>query len=179
MASFVEQLTNQNFGNGYELVNGVAMHQQDGDRFQIPHPVLKKHIGAGHFVELRVDSPRFSMHPDAPERCMCSFCNGDASKPVLSHVQPASLVQLPHQSVPSRGWGEDFWAKVVEREGDVLRLIVDNPLYESRLHSISIGDEILCHVDHVLAIHPSHRQQMVLGMNEADLRQLVEWLGTL
>ena len=174
-----QQFKSQTFSNGYELVDGVAMHRQNGERFQIPHGVLKKHIAVGHFVELRVDSPRFSVHPDAPEHCTCSSCNGDAAKPVLSHAQPASLVPLPSQNIQSRGWGEDFWAKVVQREANILRLVVDNPLYEARLHNISLGDEILCHIDHVLAIHPSHRQQIVFGMDETDLRQLVDWLGTL
>ena len=63
-----EQLGNQKLANGYELVNGVAMHEQNGDRFQIPHDVLKKQIRADHFVELRIDSSRFSVHPDAPEQ---------------------------------------------------------------------------------------------------------------
>ena len=61
------QFEQQSFANGYELVDGVAMHAENGERFQIPHPVLKKHVSIGHFVELRVDSPRFSAHPDAPE----------------------------------------------------------------------------------------------------------------
>ena len=173
------QLAKQTFANGYELVNGVVMHHQNGMQFQIPHPVLKKHIAAGYFVEVRIDSARFSVHPDAPEQCVCESCKGVASKPVLSHEQPASLVPLPPQEVPSRGWGEDFWVKVVERRGDVIRGIVDNPLCEARLHEIQQGHEIFCHLDHVLAVHPIHRQEMVLAMDEADLRQLVEWLGTL
>ncbi len=177
--SLERKLTEQTFANGYELVNGVAMHRQNGRQFQIPHAVLKKHIGVAHFVELRIDSSRFSAHPDAPEQCICEFCKGVASKPVLTHEQPASLVPLPPQNVPSRGWGEDFWVKIVERRGDFLRGVVDNPLYEARLHDLRQGHEILCHLDHVLAIHPIHRQEMVLGMVEADLRQLVEWLGTL
>src|SRR5258707_12831311 len=54
------QFNEQRFANGYELVDGVAMHAENGERFQIPHPVLKKHVGVGHFVELRIDSPRFA-----------------------------------------------------------------------------------------------------------------------
>ena len=49
----------QQLGNGYELVDGVAMHEENGDRFQIPHAVLKKHVSVGHFVELRIDSETF------------------------------------------------------------------------------------------------------------------------
>lgn len=177
--SLRQKLDSQSFPNGYALVDGVAMHRENGERFQIPHDVLKRHIVPGYFVELRVDSDRFSVHPDAPEKCMCSTCNGEASKPILSHEQPASLVELPPQDVPSRGWGEDFWARVEDQEGEVFRATVDNPLYESRLHGISQGSEILFHADHILAVHPCHRQDMVLGMNEADLRELVEWLGQL
>ncbi len=172
-------LDQQTFGNGYEFVDGVAMHQENGDRFRIPHDVLKKHISVGHFVEVRIDSPRFSAHPDAPEKCMCSACNGEASKPILSHEQPATLVPLPPQDVPSRGWGEDFWVRITQRDGGLLRGSVDNPLYESRLHGVQQNDNVVLHINHVLAVHPSHRQQMVMKMDEADLRELVTWLGTL
>jgi len=171
-----QRFEQQQFANGYELVNGVAMSKEHGDRFQIPHQVLKKHVAVGHFVELRVDSPRFSVHPDAPDKCTCPHCNEAAAKPILSHEQPASLVRLPKQSVPSRGWGEDFWAQVLEREAGYFTGAVDNPLYEARLHELRQGDEIVFHEDHILAVHSSHRQEMVLGMDAADLKQLVEWL---
>ena len=177
--SLFSDFQKQQFANGYELVDGVLMNQQNAEHFRIPHPVLKKHVRTGHFVELRIDSPRFSVHPDAPEQCECPSCHGEASKPILSHEQPASLVPLPAQNVPSRGWGEDFWAQVLEFEDGVFRGVVDNPLYESRLHNVSLGDEIVFHSDHILAVHPSHRQEMVMGMGEADLKQLVQWLGTL
>lgn len=169
----------QRFSNGYELVDGVAMHNENGGRFQIPHPLLKKYIAAGHFVELRIDSSRFSVHPDAPEKCTCASCQGEATKPILSHEQPATLVPLPAQNVPSRGWGEDFWVRIIERNGNWFRAIVDNRLYESRLHGLSHGNEVVFHTRHVLAVHPSHRQEMVLNMDQADLKQLVKWLGTL
>ena len=128
----------QRLANGYELVDGVAMHAENGKRFQIPHPVLKKHIDIGQFVELRIDSPRFSVHEVAPEKCTCPTCNGEITKPILSHEHPATLLPLPTQNVPSRGWGEDFWVRVIEREDDFFKGIVDNPLYEtpgSRLHT--------------------------------------------
>ena len=80
----------QHYANGYQLVDGVEMHTENGEHFQIPHAVLKKHVGVDHFVELRVDSPRFSVHPDAPEKCNCPTCNGEVTKPILSHEQPAS-----------------------------------------------------------------------------------------
>ena len=176
--SLEQQFEQQHLANGYEFVDGVAMHQEHGDRFQIPHQVLKKHVAAGHFVEVRIDSPRFSAHPDAPEKCTCPYCNEEAAKPILSHEDPASLVSVPEQSVPSRGWGEDFWAQVTRREAGYLKAIVDNPLYEARLHALRQGDEIVIHEDYILAVHSSHRQEMVLGMDAADLQQLVEWLGS-
>jgi hypothetical protein len=170
------QLAQQQFPNEYELVNGVAMHAENGERFQIPPDVLKKHVAVGHFIELRIDSPRFSVHEDAPEKCQCPSCNGELTKPILRHEQPASLVPLPAQNVPSRGWGEDFWVRVSEREDQVLRGIVDNPLYETRLHGLQDHDEVLFHEDNILAIHDLHRQELVLAMDEADLKELVKWL---
>ena len=71
-----QQFDSQQFANGYALVNGVEMHAENPDNFQIPHPVLKKHVAVGQFVELRIDSPRFSVHEDAPEKCTCPTCNG-------------------------------------------------------------------------------------------------------
>ncbi|MEO2047174.1 MAG: hypothetical protein ABGX16_11440 [Pirellulales bacterium] len=85
----------QRFANDYRLVYGAAMHAENEESFQIPHPVLKKHVGIGHFIVLRIDSPRFSVHEDAVEKCYCPTCNGEATKPILSHDHPASLVQLP------------------------------------------------------------------------------------
>ena len=172
-----EQFDRQRFPNAYQLVNGVQMHAENGARFQVPHEVLKKHIGVGHFVELRIDSPRFSVHEDAAEKCTCPSCNGDATKPILSHQHPATLVPLPPQDVPSRGWGEDFWAQVIQRDDEYFRAIVDNPLYESRLHALRHGDEIFFHVDHVLAVHGTHRMEIVGRMSPADLKTLAQWLG--
>ena len=174
-----EQFDKQKFANGYELVNGVEMHAENGDRFQIPPPVIKRHVAVGQFVELRIDSPRFSVHPDAPEKCTCSACNGDASKPVLRHQQPASMLAVPDQPVPSRGWGEDFWVRVNDRSAYCLSALVDNPLYEARLHGLNQGDEILFHEDHILAVHDIHRQDLVRGMDAADLKELAQWLGSL
>src|SRR5687768_629733 len=142
----------QRFANGYELVSGIAMHAEHGERFQIPHPVLKKYVGVGHFVEVRIDSPRFSVHDDAPEKCTCPTCNGEMTKPILRHEHPVSLLPLPMQNVPSRGWGEDFWVRVTEREGKLFRGVVDNALVESRLHDLKQGDEIVFHEDSILAV---------------------------
>lgn len=176
--SILDQFHQQTFANGYEFIDGVAMHEANGDSFHIPPDVMKKYVGESHFVELRLDSPRFSAHPDAPEKCECSTCNGETSKPVLSHDHPQSLVELPRQDVPSRGWGEDFWVRVTDRDGDILLGTVDNHLHESRLHEIQFGQTVAFHVRQILAIHPSHRQEMVMGMDEADIRKLVDWLGS-
>lgn len=178
MPNLQQQFDQQHFPNGYALVNGVEMHAENPDNFQILHPVLKKHVGVGHFVELRIDSPRFSVHDDAVEKCYCPTCNGEATKPVLGHEHPASLLPLPKQDVPSRGWGEDFWVKVAERDGSWFVGVVDNPLYEGRLHELYQGDDVYFHSDHILAVHGSHREEIVLGMAAADLKMLAQWLGT-
>lgn len=178
MSDLQRQLEDQRFTNDYALVDGVAMHAKNGERFLIPHPVLKKHVSVGHFVELRIDSPRFSVHEVAPEKCVCPSCNGEATKPILRHEHPATLLPLPKQSVPSRGWGEDFWVRVTEREGQFFKGIVDNPLYEARLHGLFQGDEIVFHENHILAVHGIHRQELVLRMDAADLKELAQWLGS-
>jgi len=173
-----QQFEKQHFSNGYELVDGVAMHGENGDNFQIPHPVLKKHVGVGHFVELRIDSPRFSVHEDSIEKCYCPTCNGEATKPVLGHEHPASLLPIPNQDIPSRGWGEEFWVQVAERDGEFFVGTVDNPLVEARRHERNRGDLVYFHEDHILAVHGSHREHIVLGMDATDLKTLAEWLGT-
>ena len=176
--SLQQQFNNQRFNNGYELVDGVVMQAEHGERFQIPHSVLKKHVGVGHFVEVRIDSPRFAAHEDAPKKCICPSCNGDMNKPILRHEHPATLLPLPKQHVPSRGWGEDFWVKVTDRDGQFLKGTVDNPLVETRLHGLHQRDEIVFYEDHILAIHPIHRQEIVLDMDTADLKELAQWLGS-
>jgi hypothetical protein len=173
-----QQFQAQQFANGYELIDGIKMHAENGEHFQIPHAVLKKHVGVGHFVELRIDSPRFSVHEDAAEQCYCPSCNGEMSKPILSHEHPATLVPVPQQDVPSRGWGEDFWAQITERDGEFFVGVVDNPLYEARLHELGQGGSIVLHADHILAVHSVHRQELVLGMDVADLKELAEWLDS-
>ena len=176
--SLRQQFEEQSLANGYELANGVVLHAENGERFQIPHPVLKKHVGVGHFVELRIDSPRFSVHEDAPEKCTCPSCNGQMTKPILRHEHPATLLPLPKQQVPSRGWGEDFWVRVTERDGLFLKGIVDNPLVESRLHGLNAGDEIVFHQDHILAVHSIHRQELVLDMDPEELKELARWVAS-
>jgi hypothetical protein len=101
------------------------------------------------------------------------------TKPILRHSHPASLVPLPKQKVPSRGWGEDFWVRVVERSGSYFRGIVDNPLVEARLHGLKQGNEIVFHEDHILAVHDIHRQELVAAMEVTDLKELARWVSSL
>lgn len=176
--SLADQLQQQRFTNEYQLVNGVVMHDENPEHFLIPPAVIKRHVRAGQFVELRIDSPRFSVHEDAPERCACPTCNGELTKPILRHDNPATLIPLPQQAVPSRGWGEDFWVLVATRSGDHFAGAVDNPLVETRLHGLQQGDEIAFHADHILAVHDVHRQELVEGMEVADLKELAQWLGS-
>ena len=154
------------------------MNAENGARFQIPPDVIKKYITNEQFVELRLDSPRFSVHEDSPEKCYCESCEGEASKPILRHENPASLVSIPPQNVPSRGWGEDFWVRITDRDGPYFVGVVDNPLHEAKLHGIKQGDEVLFHADHLLAIHDIHRQDIVLSMEAEDLKVLAQWLGS-
>ncbi|MBC8290892.1 MAG: hypothetical protein H8E37_11310 [Planctomycetes bacterium] len=177
MPTLEEQLATQRFANGYELVSGVLMHEENGDAFQIPPDVIKRHVREGQFVELRIDSPRFSVHTDS-EVCLCPSCNGEMRKPILRHEHPATLLSLPDQDVPSRGWGEDFWVQITERNGRYLKATVDNALVESRLHEIQHGDEVFLHEDHILAVHGIHREELVLEMDAASLKELAEWLGS-
>ena len=177
MNNLQQQFDDQQFTNEYQLVNGVAMHTENPVNFQIPPDVIKRHVRPGQFVELRIDSPRFSVHEDAAQKCTCPSCNGELTKPILRHDHPASLVPLPKQNIPSRGWGEDFWVKVSERCGDYVRGVVDNPLAEARLHGLNQGDEIIFHDTHILAVHDIHRQELVAGMDEADLKELTLWLA--
>ena len=175
--SLRQPFDSQQFSNDYQLVNGVAMHSENPENFHIPPEVIKRHIHPGQFVELRIDSSRFSVHEDAPEECSCPSCNGEMTKPILRHSHPASLVPLPKQAVPTRGWGEDFWVQITDRSGNYFCGVVDNPLVEGRLHGLKQGDEIMFHEDHILAVHDIHRQELVLGMDVADLKELAQWIG--
>ncbi len=160
-------------------MNGLLMHTENPDNLQIPPQVIKRHVRPGQFVELRIDSPRFSIHEDDAQKCTCPSCNGELTKPILRHDHPASLVPLPKQNILSRGWGEDFWVKVSERCGDHFRGVVDNPLSEARLHCLNQGAEIIFHKDHILAVHDIHRQELVAGMEVADLKELAQWMRSL
>ena len=86
--SLLPQFASQQFPNDYQLVNGVAMHAENPDNFLIPPDVIKRHVRPGQFVELRIDSPRFSVHEDAPEKCRCPSCNA-----VFRSVGSAPLVR--------------------------------------------------------------------------------------
>ncbi|MEZ5944943.1 MAG: hypothetical protein R3C18_26460 [Planctomycetaceae bacterium] len=177
MSELQDQFDSQQFTNGYQLVNGVAMHTENPEHFHVPPDVIKRHVRPGQFVELRIDSPRFSVHEDAAEKCNCPSCKGEMTKPVLKHDHPASLAPLPKQNVPSRGWGEDFWVRVIERSKCYFRSVVDNPLVEARLHGMKQGDQIVFHEDHILAVHDIHRHELVAGMEVADLKELAQWDG--
>jgi hypothetical protein len=118
------QFDSQQFTNEYQLVNGLAMHAENPHNFHVPPEVIKRHVRSGQLVELRIDSPRFSVHEDALEKCSCPSCNGELTKPILKHDHPASLVPLPKQNIPSRGGGEDFWVRVTERLGSFFRGVV-------------------------------------------------------
>ena len=167
---------NQIFDNDYRLINGIEMHSENPENFLIPPQVMKRHLHEQQFVELRIDSTRFSVHEDDAAKCACPSCNGEMSNPILSHPHPASLVELPSQNTPSRGWGEDFWVQIVACENGFFRGIVDNQLIESRLHGLDLGDTIFFHEDHILAIHPVHRQDLVRLMSLEDLKELASWL---
>jgi len=169
-------LDHQTFENDYRLINGVEMNAENPEHFLIPPQVMKRQLRENHFVEIRIDSTRFSMHQDDAAQCACPSCNGALTNPILSHAQPASLVDLPDETAPSRGWGEDFWVQIQSREGDVFCGLVDNDLIESRLHGLRRGDQIFFHADHVLAIHNIHRQDMVSTMTIEDLKELASWL---
>lgn len=179
MTTLKQQLDAQQFANEYQLVNGVAMHTQDPQYFHVPADVIKRHLRPGQFVELTIDSLRFSVHEDTAEKCNCPSCNGELAKPILRHDHPASLVPLPRQVVPSRGWGEDFWVRIEERSGELFRGVVDNPLVETRLHGMKQGDQIVFSKDHILAVHDIHRSELVAGMEVEDLKELAQWVAEL
>ena len=168
----------QRLRNGYALVSGVSMHLQNPTSFQIPPEVIKRHVSVDHYVELRIDSSRFSMHEQDAVQCRCPSCNGEMKKPVLRHVHPASLVDIPPQQVPSRGWGEDFWVRVVTRAGDWFHGEISNRLVESRLHGLTLGDPLYFNSDHILAVHDVHRADLVQRMNVAELKELANWLAS-
>ena len=178
MGDLAAQLQNQQFSNDYQLVDGESKHQENPEHFRIPPRVIKRQVNVGHFVELRIDSERFSVHEDVAAPCECPSCKGMMSKPILRHEHPATLVPLPEQKIPSRGWGEDFWVQVIRRDGDTFLGAVDNPLAEARLHGLNTGDQIVFHSDHILAVHDVHRQELILSMNEADLKEMTLWLAT-
>lgn len=177
MLALKERFEAQLFANGYELVDGVLMHEENAENFYIPPDVIKQHLGSGQFVELRIDSPRFSLHEETAEKCACPSCNGKMSKPILRHAHPGSLLPLPKQRVPSRGWGEDFWVRIVSRCEQFFVGVVDNELVESRLHELEYGDEIVFHEKHVLAVHGIHRHELLTGMSVEDLKHLAQWVA--
>jgi hypothetical protein len=172
----MSELRPTQLANGYELVDGVQMHVEQGDRFQIPHTTMKRHVAIDDFVEVRIDSPRFSIQTDAHVQCECPQCNEPTSKPVLCHEEPTSLVPVPAQSAQARGWGEQFWVKITSRAGEWLTGAVDNLLHETRLHDLKRGDLLTFNEDHILAVHRTHHNDLLLRMNEAELIAFGRWL---
>ncbi len=178
MPSLQQQFDRQQFPNGYELVDGVKKHAEYPETFPIPPDVLKRYLGAGHFVKLRILSPRFTAHPDAPEKCICDLCQGEARLPIWDNEQPASLEPEPTLSF-SRGYGEDFWVRITERSGEFFKGIVDNTLSETPLHELQKGDTIVFHEDHILQFHMSQLMEIVYTVDEADTENCAKWLESL
>ncbi|MBI85336.1 MAG: hypothetical protein CMJ81_19250 [Planctomycetaceae bacterium] len=176
MMTLQQHFDSQQLSNDYTLVDGVKMNAERGNRFKISNPWFRSHVDNGHFVELRIDSLRFSAHPDAPVNCTCPHCNEPAEKPILCHDEPASLLPIAKQSVPSRGWGEQFWVRIRERQGVWLAGDIDNLLYESRLHDLNRGDTLYFHQDHILIVHGTHHQEILSRLNNQELEALGEWL---
>jgi len=162
--------------NDYAFTDGVLKHAELGERFQVPPAPIRNNVGVGHFVELRVDSPRFSTHADADEQCQCGQCHEPAENPILCHEQPASFLKLPKQKIEARGWGEQFWAQITQVEYERIVGRIDNILYESNLHGLHEGDEITFHKNHILAVHPNNNREIILGLSEDELTEFGAWL---
>ena len=67
--------------------------------------------------------------------------------------------------------------RVTARDGQHFAGVVDNPLYEARLHELRFGDEVAFHEDHILAVHGVHRREIVAAMDAEDLVTLAGVLG--
>ena len=176
MGNLAKRLQSQEFMNEYALVDGVEMSKKYGNQFRIPASVLKQNLQHEYFVELRIDSPRFSMHEEDAVECTCPSCNGEMSKPILRHEIPDSLLAQALPKPPSRGWGEDFWVKIVEREDSHFVGRVDNDLCETKLHGIKLNDEICFHENHVLAVHGMHRLDIIQHMSVEEIKALADWI---
>ena len=48
--------------------------------------------------------------------------------------------------------------------------------WERPFHELWQGDKIVFHEDHILAVHGSHREQIVLAIDAADLKTLTQLL---
>ena len=104
-----------------------------------------------------------------------NFVNSEEGLTTRNHVLPLTDSE---QNVPSRSWGEDFGVQAIERDGAWFKGIVDNPLYEARLHELRQGEVVYFHEDHILAVHGIHRQELLMEMAAADSKVLAEWLGS-
>lgn len=176
MNALQQQFDAQDFGHDYHLVDGVEMNELHGGQFQIPPPVIKRQIQVGQFVELRIDSSRFSMHKEDAAKCECPSCKGELSNPILRHQTPNTLEPMPESEFPARGWGEDFWVRITDRADDYFSADVDNHLCESRFHGLKLGAKLAFHSNHILAVHGIHRQEIVMGMSPTELKELAAWL---
>jgi len=180
MPAMSKPLELQQLPNGYELINGVESNALNGERFEISSPWFRHRVAPGQYVEVRIDSNRFSAHEDAhedaTEDCRCDFCDGSTDNPVLCHEQPASLVRIGRHAIPSRGWGEQFWVKVTARQDGRLSGVVDNTLYETYLHGLEFGDPIVFEEDHILTVHPSHDRDLLNNMDAADRADHLKWV---
>lgn len=179
MSSLQRHYEQQSFGNGYALVDGVEQHRANPRHFLIPPAVIRRQVRAGMFVELRLVSDRFSAHEASAEQCQCPSCAGEMSIPVLRHDHPQTLQSQQAASSAGRGWGEDFWVQVEDRNGQLFSGSVDNHLVESRFHGVEYGARLFFREEHILAVHHSHRLELVQSMSLGELQELALWLGTL
>ena len=157
----------QHLANGYALVNGVRaarpVRRPLRDRQSVVSQARRRRATSSKCASTRHASlpilmprPTVSVHTAKSRRPNRSCAT--SNRPSLRPISP--------QPVPSRGWGEQFWVKIVEREGQYLAGEIDNPLYEARLHGLNLGDTIYFHEDHILIVHSSHGREIVSRMGE-------------
>ena len=65
------------------------------------------------------------------------------------------------------------------RDGEQFQGRVDNRLHETKLHEIEKDSVIEFHENHVLAVHPIHREALVLSMTPEEVKEFAIWLGSL
>ena len=99
-----QQFDDQQFTNEYQLVNGVTINAENPENFHIPPEVIKRHVSPDQFVELRIDSPRFSVHADAAEKLR-------KASEILSQAKPGWKLRVLDALRP-REIQERMWQKV-------------------------------------------------------------------